>query len=134
MSAGKRQEDDKLADNTYGEWTDEEEREFQAMMRAACKPSSEKQKKKDEAFVMVPIGWAERASKAVREPKFFVWLWLLHLAWKLHSKTFLLPNGALHAAGVSREMKRRALAELEQGGLIKVERCGNKNPTVTLLY
>ena len=83
---------------------------------------------------MVPLWLAEQAFKAGRTPKAFVCIWLLHLAWKARAKTFTLPHGALRQKGVSREMKRRALAELEQAGLIKVERNGTKPVTVTLLY
>jgi hypothetical protein len=110
-------------------WTDEEEREFQAMMAADCKPS----KKKREVFVKVPIGWAERYFKSARAPRALVCVWLLHLAWKAHAKTFALPNGALQKMGVSHDTKSRTLAALERDGLIKVERRGKKAAIVTLL-
>ena len=38
-----------------------------------------------------------------------VWVWLLHLAWAAHSKTFRLPNERLRLRGVSPDTKNRAL-------------------------
>jgi len=85
-------------------------------------------------FVKVPLWWAEQASQATRTPKAMVWIWLLHLSWAAHSKTFRLPNNRLRARGVSRGVKLRALRELEKAGLIQVKREKGKSPTVILLY
>jgi hypothetical protein len=85
-------------------------------------------------FVKVPLWWAEQASQATHTPKAMVWIWLLHLAWSQHSKTFRLPNERLGAQGVGRNVKNRALRELEAAGLIQVERLRGKSPCVTLLY
>lgn len=133
MSAGKRWEGGKLADHTYGEWTDEEEREFQAMMRASCKPPPEKQKKKKDAFVKVPIHLAGHVACATREPRTFIWLWLLYLSWKAGSKTVSLSNAELRKWRISRPTKRRALDALEHAGLVKVERQRGRSVLVTLL-
>ena len=58
---------------------------------------------------------------------------LLRASWKAKSSTFPLPNGRLEKLGVSREVKRRVLRDLEQGGLITVERPLRKSPVVTLV-
>ena len=63
-----------------------------------------------------------------------VWIWLLHLAWAAHSKTFRVPNGRLSQMGVSPRVKLRVLRELERAGLIQVVWEVGKSPTVTLLY
>jgi DNA-binding transcriptional ArsR family regulator len=84
--------------------------------------------------VQVPLWWAEQAVEATRTPKAMVWVWLLHLAWASHSKTFRLPNERLRLRGVSRDTKTRALRDLEKAGLIQVTREVGKSPTVTLLY
>ena len=42
-------------------------------------------------FVKVPLWWAEHAAQATRTPKAMVWVWLLHLSWAGHSKTFRVP-------------------------------------------
>jgi hypothetical protein len=47
-----------------GTWTDEDEREFQEMVRADCqRAASVRTKKKREAFVRVPIWWAEQCAR-----------------------------------------------------------------------
>lgn len=95
-------------------------------------PSNAKAKR--DAFVQVPLWWAEQAAQATRTPQAMVWLWLLHLSWKEHSLTFKLPNARLSVRGVSRSAKSRALHNLETAGLIQVARARGKSPTVTLLY
>jgi hypothetical protein len=93
-----------------------------------------KAKTKKDAFIKVPLWWAEQAAQATKTPQAMVWLWLLHLSWKEHSPTFKLPNGRLAVRGVSHDAKRRALQNLETAGLIQVFRERGKSPTVTLLY
>lgn len=115
-----------------------DEREFLTLQRVAAtlppvKIKTRKPKTVDR-FVKVPLWWAEQAARATNTPKAFVWLWLLHLAWKTKSDAFPLPNEQLNRHGVSRYTKRRALRELEEAGLIQVSRAGRKTPVVTLLY
>jgi hypothetical protein len=85
-------------------------------------------------FVQVPLWWIELATQATNTPKAMVCVWLLHLAWAAHSKTFRLPNRRLSDRGVSPDVKNRALRELERAGLIQVTRERGKSPAVTLLY
>lgn len=115
----------------------EEEREFLRFQRAASKPaikSAASKAKAADRFVKVPLWWAEQAARATGTPKAFVWIWLLHLAWKAKSNTFPLPNGQLRDHGVHRNTKDRALRELEAAGLIQVVRKTRKTPVVSLLY
>jgi hypothetical protein len=63
-----------------------------------------------------------------------VWVWLVYRAWRDKSTTVAVPNGALAKYGVSREVKRRALAELETAGHITVARRRGKTPIVTVYY
>jgi hypothetical protein len=86
-----------------------------------------------EAFVRVPLWWATEAAKATRTPKAMVWVELLYRSWKAKSLSFPLPNGSLGKKGVSREVKRRALRDLETAGLITVEWRPGKTPRVTLV-
>jgi hypothetical protein len=97
-------------------------------------PRQQKQQKHTDRFVKVPLTWAERCAKATGTGQAYVWIWLLHRSWEEKSKTFPLPNGRLHQVGVSRDVKRRALAKLEAAGLIKVERPLCKTPIVTLCF
>jgi hypothetical protein len=85
-------------------------------------------------FAKVPLWWAEQAAQATGTPKAFVWVWLLHLAWKANSNTVTLPNGKLEARGINRMTKNRALRELETAGLVQVARRKGKSPIVTVLY
>jgi hypothetical protein len=118
---------------------DEDEAEFQRCLQGAGrsvpadKPKASRKNIRDQ-FVQVPLWWAEQATHATGTPKAFVWVWLLHLAWKAQSATFPLPNGQLRARGVHRDTKYHALRELEAAGLIKVTREGRKTLVVTLLY
>jgi hypothetical protein len=116
-----------------GNADDDLEREFQAFKREVCQPSSAKRKKASAAFVQVPVWWAEAAAKATRTPSFLVCIELLHRAWKAKSMTFAPPNWRLAKSGVSREVKRRVLRDLEAAGLIVVDRRHGKTPRITLV-
>jgi hypothetical protein len=92
-----------------------------------------KAKKKQDAFVKVPLWWITEATKATRTPMTMVAIELLYAAWKARNMTIPIPNGRLAKLGVSREIKRRALQKLEAAGLIQVERQSRKTPKVTLV-
>ncbi|UFX45430.1 hypothetical protein HAP47_0001475 [Bradyrhizobium sp. 41S5] len=91
-------------------------------------------KSKRDTFVQVPLWWIEQATEATRTGKAMVCVWLLHLSWTSHSRTFRLPNRRLQLRGVSRFVKARAVRELEAAGLIEVVREPGKSPTVTLKF
>jgi hypothetical protein len=95
--------------------------------------STSAKKKRGDAFAMVPLDWAIAATRATKTPQAMVWILLQHLAWKTKSNTFPLSNNGLRQAGVSREVKRRALMALEAAGLITVHRRGSRAPLVTLI-
>ena len=61
-----------------------------------------------------------------------VWVELLRLRWKTQRTTFPLPSNRLKKLGVSRDVKRRVLYDLERAGLISIERRSRKTPIVTL--
>jgi hypothetical protein len=103
------------------------------LVRTLDTNGSPPKRKREEPFVMVPLSWAEQAARATGTPKAFVWLWLLHLAWKAKSNTVSLPNGRLEEHGVQRHTKSRALRELEAAGLIRITGKRRKSPVVTLL-
>jgi DNA-binding HxlR family transcriptional regulator len=90
-------------------------------------------RQKEPPFIKVPLWWAEAAAKATRMPGMLVLVELLHRSWKAKSLTFPLPNGRLAKHGVSREIKRKKLRDLEAAGLITVERHHGKTPRVTLV-
>jgi hypothetical protein len=127
--------DDKPGERMQGTWTDEDEREFQEMARAACQLSPARAKKKREAFVKVPMWWAEQVCKSAGSPQqVFVALWLLFRSWKSGAKTVSVPNAELRKLGIDRRSKLRAISAYERAGLLKVERAPKKTVVVTLLY
>lgn len=83
-------------------------------------------------FVQVPVLWIERLTGARHLATYRVALHLLYLSWKANSQSVVLSNGALAKEGVPRRQKWRALRELEQRGLIAIERRQRKAPRVTL--
>src|SRR5215470_2307576 len=83
-------------------------------------------------FVKLPWTWVEKLTGAGGHT-WAVAAHLLFLEFSQKSNTFKVANGMLAMSGVSREGKRRALLDLEQRGLIAVQRRARKTPTVTLL-
>jgi hypothetical protein len=114
------------------EWDAEIETDFQRAVRTTKTAASVK-RKKAEPFVKVPLWWVVEAAKATHTPATVVCIELLHTSWKVKSQTFPLPNGRLKKMGVSREVKRYVLRDLEAAGLITVERRSHKTPIVTLV-
>ena len=85
-------------------------------------------------WIKVPLRLMLAASTAIREPTvLFVLVLLLHMEFEAHSPTFACPNGFMERFGVSRKMKRLALAKLEAAGFIVVQRSPRRAPIVTLL-
>jgi hypothetical protein len=89
-------------------------------------------RKRREQFAILPMQWYEKLAKpspAGRCTCLVAW-YLLYLNWKNDGKPFKLANGMLKYDGVGRHSKQRALTELEQRGLITVERRARKSPTI----
>ena len=81
-------------------------------------------KRRQEAFVMVPLWWAERGGLS----EILVCADLLRRAWEAKGKSFRLPN----RKDVDPKIKYRVLRQLESSGLIKVERQLGKSPSITM--
>lgn len=90
----------------------------------------EKIRRRRQQFVKVPWTWIERLTAAHHIATYRVALFVLHRSWKAGGKPFTLSNGAVD--GVSRWQKWRALQELEQLGLITVERRERKSPRIAI--
>jgi hypothetical protein len=88
--------------------------------------------KRRQQFVMVPCTWIERLAKTPSANVYRVALHLLHQHWKNNCQPFLLANGMLVIDGVTRFAKYRALDELEQLGLISVEKRTKRSPKITV--
>jgi hypothetical protein len=89
--------------------------------------------KRRQQFVMVPWTWIERLVKARYIATYRVALHVLYQHWKRNGQPFTLANGAMVKEGVSRQRKWEALDELEQLGLITIERRRRKTPQITVL-
>ena len=96
-------------------------------------PGDQLRRRRPDPFVKVPLKWAAAATKATKTPQTLVWVLLLHEAWRTKGSAFSLSNAKLAKYGISREVKRRALAALETAGLITVDRHHGRAPVVTLL-
>lgn len=81
-------------------------------------------------FVRVPWTWVERLAKARYTATYRVALHILYRHWKGSGQPFTLSNGMVAMEGVSRWQKWRALGELEQLGLITIERRQRKTPRI----
>jgi hypothetical protein len=114
---------------------DQDEIDFQRAQNVVAIPKarSKKREKASEPFVQVPLWWIEMAAKRAKSPATLVLIELLYAAWKAKSPTFPLPNVRLQKLGVSRDVKRRVLRDLERGGVILVGRSSTKSPAVTLI-
>jgi hypothetical protein len=91
-----------------------------------------KLQKRLQQFIMVPFFWLERLKGAPGQT-YRLALILLYLNWKVKGDPVKLANGMLEIDGVSRQSKWRALADLEERGLIAVERRAGKSPMIRLL-
>ena len=84
-------------------------------------------------FVKVPWSWIERLAGAHYIASYRVALHLLYQHWKQGDRPILLANGMLRRDGVAPVTKWRALRELDQLGLITIERRPRKSPLVTVI-
>ena len=81
-------------------------------------------KRRQEAFVQVPLWWAERGGLS----EILVCADLLRRAWEAKGQSFPMPN----RKDVDPKIKYRVLYQLESSGLIKVERQLGKSPSITM--
>ena len=88
--------------------------------------------KRRRQFVKVPLDWVDRLEAAKRISTYRVALYLLRQHFRTAGRPITLSNVAMRGTGVSAWEKWRALAELEDAGLIGVERRPKKSPIVKL--
>jgi hypothetical protein len=89
--------------------------------------------KREQQFVMVPMGWVDKLAETKHLATYPVAVYLLRLSWKRKSKTVSLPNSGLKELGVSRQRKWEALQELKAKKLVTIEAEPKKAPRITLL-
>src|SRR5262245_6877146 len=108
--------------------------ELQAKMEAALVKkngtgTTSRQADKNRKFVMLPWSWVEQLQGA-SGGTYAVAITLLWLHWRQKGGPVKLTNKAPGLAGTTRFAKKRALANLEQLGLISVERRPRKSPLI----
>ena len=91
--------------------------------------------KRREHFVMMPWTWLDPLNKlrSASANTYRVAHSVRYQHWKDKGKPFKLANGMVGLDGITPDSKRRALAQLEGLGLIKVERRPRKSPIVTVV-
>jgi hypothetical protein len=84
-------------------------------------------------FIMVPLTWKSRLAKAKHAATLKLALHLLFETWRRKDAKVALSNARMAEDGISRWQKWRALGELEQLGLVRIERRKRKSPVATVV-
>ncbi len=84
-------------------------------------------------FIRVPWAWVDRLKITNRGSTYRLALVLIYEYWRNGGQAIRLSNAMLAGDGITRKSKWRALRELEQLGLIRIERHRRKSPVVTVL-
>jgi hypothetical protein len=101
---------------------------------AAAKAEHPQQKQHpSKEFTILPDSWEIKLRGCRHKATYPVAVFLLRQHWKTKGRPFKVPNLALAERSVDRYAKWRALEELEELGLIQVERRSNRSPIVTIL-
>jgi hypothetical protein len=97
---------------------------------------SKKEKKQEQTFIIVPGVWWTRLTQARHFATYRVALHILRRDWEEGGggKPFTLANSAMKSENVSRRQKWRSLKELEELGLVTIERCKRKSPCIIALH
>ena len=86
------------------------------------------ERRKREAFAIVPLWWAARAGEDGGLIDLLVCIDLLHRAWKAKGKSFVFPTRK-----GCRRSKPRVLRGLEKASLIRVEWRRGRSPIITMI-
>ena len=84
-------------------------------------------------FIIFPWPWLDRLKATKSGATCRLALFLVYEHWRTGGRPIKLTNTMAAGVGVSPDAKGRALDELEQIGLVKVERQPRKSPRITLL-
>ena len=84
-------------------------------------------------FVRVPWAWVDRLKSTNRGSTYRLALLLIYEDWRTGGRPIRLSNAMLAGDGITRKSKWRALEELEQLELVRIERRPRKSPVVTLI-
>ena len=93
-------------------------------------PAPKKKQHKQE-FVLVPKEWLPKLSTMSMGTRWLA-VALLWNSWRHYGRPFPCSNSFLNEFGLTRRQKDRGLLELEQAGLITVERAQHRAPRVKI--
>jgi hypothetical protein len=120
------------ADNRFDLNRMEEAVDSAEMVRRRAQLESKGSNRHRQQFTKFPDSWSRRLRSA-RGVTYRVALFILRQYWKSNGRSVRLSNTALAREGVGRHSKWRALHELEEAGLIRVEKRPRKSPLATVL-
>lgn len=109
---------------------------FRAPIERAQEISRGKQRRSKwrRQWVRVPWGWVERLRPVKRGTTYQLAFLLLYEHWRNGGRLTVLSNILAREVGLSRQVKWRALVELERRGLVKVERRQRQAPRLILRH
>jgi len=100
--------------------------------RVQRKPSRAKKWRRQ--YVQFPWAWIERLQTAKRVSTYRLAFLLVYEHWRTGGRPIELSNIASKLEGLSRWSKWRALADLQELGLVRVERRRRKSPRVVVCH
>lgn len=98
--------------------------------RAEAKPAKKRWRRQ---FIRFPWAWMDRLVATKRATTYRLALVLVYEHWRTGGRAIVLSNTIVRREGISTRSKWNALAELEQMGLVAVERRRRMSPRVSLL-
>jgi hypothetical protein len=98
--------------------------------RAEAKPAKKKWRRQ---FIRFPWAWMDRLRPTTSGSTYRLALVLVYEHWRTGGRPIVLSNIAAAKEGVSRHSKWRALRELENLGLVVLERRPKGSPTIRLI-
>ena len=97
------------------------------------KADKTRKKKWERQYILFPWSWLDALKATGRGATWRLALFILYEHWRNGGRKIKLTNIMAAEVGVSSDAKGRALEDLEQAGLIEVERRPDKSPLITLL-
>ena len=102
-------------------------------VKSVNNPLAPKRRHTGQLVTVVPNTWKDRLFESRNAHTIKVGIELQFLWFKAFRKPFPLTNIAMAKIGIDRRTKHIALVELEERGLIEVERRKTKSPIITVL-
>lgn len=92
-----------------------------------------RKEKWERQYILFPWSWLDRLKAVDRGATWRLALFIVYENWRSGGRTIKLTNIMAAEVGVSPDAKGRAIDDLEQAGLIEVERRPKRSPRISLL-